>query len=472
MNIKEKLLNNIPDYSYFYSLKEFDDSSKALAVKHPDLVHIENIGKSREGRDLLCLRIGNGPKNALFMGCPHPNEPIGSMFLEYFSHQLAEDDEVRNSFPYTFYIIKVWDVDGYVRNEGWLKGPFTVTHYTRHMYRPAGYEQVDWTFPIDYKKYHFHESIPETLAVKNLIDKIEPEFIYSLHNSGFGGVYWYLTKDIPEIYPALHRIPAKNGLPLSLGEAESPSAKVYDDAIFQNLGLCNMYDFQEKIQGDDFEPSYRCGDTSAGYSFSRYGSITLLAELPYFYDSRVEDMTSLDVSRRDCVISKKEDGIKMTAELLEILNDSKPYMGDNPYVRTVENFNRLPSSAAAAQGPSLDTPEYTRNVTVAEHLDLMYVSKFYKLTSYGMLVQAHEFAIKKLKESTGDNEEALRVLTGNLKRAEDAFGRLAAFLEDKLNYSVVPIRNMISVQLESGLIVLDAVAHKPSSEVTNEKVYS
>ncbi len=30
-------------------------------------------------------------------GCPHPNEPMGAMLLEYFSRALAEDEDLRKA---------------------------------------------------------------------------------------------------------------------------------------------------------------------------------------------------------------------------------------------------------------------------------------------------------------------------------------------------------------------------------------
>ena len=46
-------------------------------------------------------------------GCPHPNEPIGTMMLEHFTEALARDEALRRELDYTFYIVKVWDADGY-----------------------------------------------------------------------------------------------------------------------------------------------------------------------------------------------------------------------------------------------------------------------------------------------------------------------------------------------------------------------
>lgn len=106
------------------------------------------------------------------------------MMLEYFTRALAENKALRDELDYTWYIVKAWDYDGLMLNEKWLKGPYTLYNYSRNFFRPAGFKQVDWTFPIDYKDLHFHEPIPETQAMMKLIDEIRPEFIYSLHNAG------------------------------------------------------------------------------------------------------------------------------------------------------------------------------------------------------------------------------------------------------------------------------------------------
>ena len=183
------MLEEIPDYKEFLTVEEMDESSKKLAEQYPECVSVFEIGKTREGRSLNCLKIGEGQHTALMFGCPHPNEPIGTMMLEYFTKSLAEQPELRKELDYTWYVVKAWDADGLKLNEKWLKGPYTLYNYSRNFFRPAGFKQVDWTFPIDYKELHFHDTIPETKAMMELIDQIHPEFIYSLHNAGFGGVY-------------------------------------------------------------------------------------------------------------------------------------------------------------------------------------------------------------------------------------------------------------------------------------------
>jgi len=86
MNFKD-IVKEIPDYENFYTVNEMDEHSLALAEKYPDKVKVYEAGKSRAGHPIYVIEIGNGSKNALLFGCPHPNEPIGAMMLEFFSEK-------------------------------------------------------------------------------------------------------------------------------------------------------------------------------------------------------------------------------------------------------------------------------------------------------------------------------------------------------------------------------------------------
>ena len=53
-----------------------------------------------------------------------------------------------------------------------------------------------------------------------IIDEVQPVFMYSLHNSGFGGTYWYLTKDLNPIWDKLYAASRRQNIPIHLGEPE------------------------------------------------------------------------------------------------------------------------------------------------------------------------------------------------------------------------------------------------------------
>lgn len=107
----EELLASIPDYRAFLSVDELDRSSKTLAARYPECVAILEIGKTRMNRPLYALRIGSGAHTAVVPGCPHPNEPIGTMMIEFFAEALAKNETLRKELDYTWYFVKAWDAD-------------------------------------------------------------------------------------------------------------------------------------------------------------------------------------------------------------------------------------------------------------------------------------------------------------------------------------------------------------------------
>ena len=151
MNLQE-IARDIPDYDAFLTVDELNASSHKLAEEFPDLVNLQVVGETRQGDPIELLTIGQGPQQAFVFGGPHPNEPIGTMTVEYLTRRLCQDETLRREMDYTWHFIKCIDSDGMRLNEGWFKGPFTPSNYARHFFRPAPFDQVEWTFPVQYKE--------------------------------------------------------------------------------------------------------------------------------------------------------------------------------------------------------------------------------------------------------------------------------------------------------------------------------
>lgn len=467
MNYLDQLLANIPDYQVFLTPDELDQSSRDLAARYPEVVSLQTIGQTKEGKDLLCLKIGQGSKNALMFGCPHPNEPIGTMMLEYFTTALAEQPELRAEYDYTWYVVKAWDRDGLERNSGWLKGPFTTYNYSKNFFRPAGHQQVEWTFPIHYKELHFDKPLPETLAMMQLIDEIKPEFIYSLHNAGFGGAYWYLTHQLPEErYEQLRQAAKRVNVPLHLGEPEMPYLVPMSPAIYPNLSISEDYDYLEKYGTKDIGKKITAGDSSAAYA-EKYNSFTLLAELPYFYDPRIMDQSPTNMSRKDAILYQLDQSEKANAYIRSILEETKGLSReDSQYRMALVAFSKDDYSASTRK--MVEEEEYQRPATEAELLDSVHLSPFYKSLSFGMATRMcqealEEWQAKAAKLEATDQagkaeiEAAITKLTELVESCAAAHAQLDQGNADALQYSVVPIHDLVSIQLESGLIVLDAL---------------
>lgn len=454
-DIINELINNIPDYKQFLTVGEMDASSKSLAKEFSDVVELFEMGRSRDNNPIYCLKIGDGSKNALMFGCPHPNEPIGAMMLEYFSRALAADRELRDELDYTWYIVKSWDVDGTKLNENWFKGPFTLYNYARNFFRPAGHQQVDWTFPIDYKNLHFHDTIPETKAMMKLIDEIEPEFIYSLHNAGFGGVYWYITEEIREVYDDMRNAAKKQGVPLNLGEPEAPYCVALDPAIYQDLGIQQNYDYLEKYGVKNPEELLKVGTCSADYAKNVCGAFTLLTELPYFYDQRINDLSESDITRKEAVLKNLKASEAADEIIKTVLDETKEYLDEkNPFRLALEAFTgnnkeRNDSTRKMVE----ENPDFARKATVAEKFDNLLVSRFYKMLSYGLLVRASESELEKMKDKNEDDTTKYRTLCAAFETAEKELKELSRELETKIDYEVVPIKKLVAIQLECGLII-------------------
>lgn len=454
--IFQRLIDGIPDYKEFLTVEEMDNSSKKLAQEFPDCVELFEMGRSRENHPLYCLKIGNGSQNALMFGCPHPNEPIGTMMLEYFSRELAQNKELRDELDYTWHIVKAWDADGTKLNEKWFKGPYTLYNYSRNFFRPAGHQQVDWTFPIDYKNLHFHDTIPETKAMMSLIERTRPKFIYSLHNAGFGGVYWYITEETKEIYDAMREAAKKQGVPLNLGEPEAPYCVAYSPAIYQNLGIQQNYDYLEKYGVEHPEDSIKAGTCSSDYAQNLCGSFTLLTELPYFYDKRINDLSEAGITRREAVLISLDNSEEADKFIKSTLDISIKYMKkNNPFRLALEAFTDNAERNEAERKMVKENPDFARKATVAEEFDNLLVTKFYKMLSYGLLVRANESELQNMAASNEDDKEKKEALTRAFKLAEDRLKALSVELEEKIHYEVVPIKKLVAIQLECGLIMAD-----------------
>ena len=454
----KKLLAGVPDYKEFLTVEEMDESSRRLAETYPDVVEVFSIGKSREGRDILCLKIGNEADNALMFGLPHPNEPIGTMMLEYFTEQLAKDAELRAKIGYTFYVVKAWDCDGYKLNEKWIKGPYTITNYSRNFFRPASRQQVDWTFPIDYKELHFHDVMPEAEAMMGLIEKCRPKFIFSLHNSGFGGVYWYVTHDIDHnVYETLYEAPRRQDIPIHFGEPESPALRIFYPAVFEGGGIEVEYDYLEKYGVENIAEAINSGTCSDEFAYKLCGAFTFLTEMPYFYAPGIADLSTSDMLRADAVKARIEWTRTSNKRLRSVVALSEEYLDEkNPFRMAIMDFTK--ESGFEAELKMIETdPKFKEYATNAEKFDNLCISRFYRLLSYGMLIRANEWELARMDEAGEENATKRACLEEACEKAKVMHAELAATLEKELNYSVIPIKKLVSIQLECGLKMAEYV---------------
>ncbi|MFX1386004.1 MAG: M14 family zinc carboxypeptidase [Promethearchaeota archaeon] len=451
------ILNQVPEYKEFLTVAELNESSKKL-VKDFDHIELKEIGKSREGRPIYCLKIGEGKENAVLFGFPHPNEPIGSMSLEFLSRFLAENPEFTKETGYTWYLIKAIDIDGAVLNEGWFKGEFDPLKYAKNYYRCAPFDQVEWTFPTEYKKLKWDTPLPETQALMHLISELKPTFMYSLHNSlGFGGVYFYVTRGVGNLFSDLVDFIKKEELPLHLGEPELVFRKTLSKAIFQNGGIQEQYDFLEANGIEDPQEVIKTGTSSWDYLKSIAGedNFTLVCEIPYFYHNSIEDISLTEFERRDLHIQSLEYRKNIFKHSKKFFGHIKKFCDKSTLIyRAVEDFvRRTRSWLNFALNEAKTSSMYRGKATVAQAFDSNISSRYYFLADISMIARLYEEAILIHPENEVE-------IVKTKKDLEKWIEQKIYELLSGIKYEIIPIQKLVRVQIGSAFITLNNLLKK------------
>ncbi len=383
----------LPDISGYPGVDELTARLEDLAARFPHLLSSERIGTSRLGEPLVRYTLApsadpredEDPQHCLVVGGVHPNEPIGSHTILHLVAGLLEDESLRTRLNTVWHVIPCVDPDGMRLNEGWFQDPGNDETYFRHFHRPPGDEQVEWTFPINYKAKYFDAMLPETQALQRQIDEIRPDFLVPLHNSETGGAYYYLSQPHAELIPLLHRLPAELGIPLHRGEPESAHFTELAPAVFEAGSAEDVYDWREE-HGLDPAPRGGAGQSSTSYA-RRYGTFSLIAELPIWRTFGADDTRSTG-TLYSARLREAGDALRETGERLTALLESvRPHLTlDSPFLRSAAVFVPAMTRTGETMIARSAMPENERPATVAERP--MSVVWMYRLRFGGALLRA------------------------------------------------------------------------------------
>lgn len=449
-----QLLNLVPDYATFYTVDELDAQIDRLARTYPDVIRTQVIGVSRQGHPIKAMILGHGEKNALCFACPHPNEPIGAMTLTTMGEIFGSNPQSLAETGFTWYLIPCIDPDSTRLNEGWFKGPYSLLNYARNFYRPPGNKQVEWTFPINIRGAKFDEPRPETQALMRLIDELHPRFMFSLHNCAFGGAYWYLTDNIPELCAKLENAARRQDVPLHLGEPESAYITKYSPAVHSMMSITAMVNYMIRFGGGVPRTNMKCGGCSADYIANVCKCMVMMAELPYFYDKRIADTSEVaDMTRRAAVL----ENIRLNTENYAVLGKywSQVHVcfhDDNPFFEFVDSCIESNDAQNKAKENWAKGPQFEKPATVSEVFDNIYGSRLFECLNVALAVRACAYELGRAERL---NLGASELLSFCHKRFSDELTRMCAWLEAHVDYEVISIRRLVSVQLESALLAVE-----------------
>lgn len=249
------LLSDLPHVEAFPTVDEVLAFADRLAVAHPDRVTVRDVGRSRGGDriQLLTVSAANPTGSVLVIGQPHPNEPIGMVTVMQLAQQLLDHPEELDALGVDWHFVPCADPDGTRLNEGWFAGPWTREHYARHFFRPQGSAQVEWTFPFRHGDFVVDAPMPETRALMAAIDLARPQVLSSLHNAELGGAYFYATPGADALYPRLTALCTEHGIPLHLGDPETPFSVELHPAVFSVPTATQMYEMAIGIRSQQLD---------------------------------------------------------------------------------------------------------------------------------------------------------------------------------------------------------------------------
>ncbi|MFI6818342.1 M14 family zinc carboxypeptidase [Nonomuraea sp. NPDC050328] len=426
-------LSRVPGYTAFPTVDQMHAELDELAAAHPDLVRLRRIGTSRLGEPLRVASIGSGPDDAVIIGGPHPNEPIGALTVSALLRLLVEDAELREGFGYRWHLIPCADPDGARLNEGWYGRPSDRRAYAEHFYRPCEADQVEWTFPLTGPGYFFDRTLPETEALMRLMDETKPAFVYSLHNGELQGAFYYLSRPDRELAERLAALATAEGLPLHLGPPEVPSAVAIGPAAY------------ETPRGVHLGPVFGVGGGSVDYA-DRFDALHLVTELPYWADERVADQTPTDRRYADDIQAFLKGQRALIGELAASLAAVRADLTiHSPFRRSLEDFVGTHDEFIDAWE---DFPDAERPATVAEVVGNEQVVHSMRLRYCGTYLRMLDAEI-----GAGNRTPAIRAERARLGARFDEW---FAEAEEAAVSTPIPLRSLVAVQLGAALLAADA----------------
>lgn len=444
----EWISDAIPRYNSFFTVDEHRERGRRLADEH-DHVTYDTIGQSGGGEQLWSVTVGEGDRTALLIGASHPNEPVGSMTIDFLMHEIATNDDLRRSLDFEFICVPVADVDGVRKNEGWFDGPFTLANYAFNFYRPPPDRQVHATYPIEHEGYSFDEPISTTEVLAELIETRAPEVVFDLHNTAFGGCYYYVSEHLDPLSDALLSLPKEYDIPLSLGEPEQFDEEEVDEVVYRTPAFADQFDAIRNDDGINPEDGL-LGGAAIDYANQYRDVVSLIVEVPYFYDERIEDRTRLDCSREEVIKRGIEHRRDLIDEVQTVVDTVAEYLPETAMAREATGvFSYFDDSSTEKIEWAETSAETNEPATVAQHIDERFLRQYDLLTNLGMLLRSiDEAAMSADKDDYSELMDAKRT-------AERLFHERIGELLNRLEVETIPIWKLVAIQARAGLMALE-----------------
>jgi hypothetical protein len=455
----KQVLSAVPRLETFCSVAKLNALVDALGTGSPDFM-VEVAGSSADGVPIYHIRHGKGAIKAMVVGGPHCPEQIGSATIFSLLTLLRERLPALCAVDVEWHIVPCLDPDGALLNEGWTQKPFTLESYMRNYYEQPSRGQVDRTFPIAYKKLFFDRPTPEALVLKTLLDRIRPDFFYTLHNfSPAGGVWYAVSRGLdPKYYSALYQLAREYDIPF---RAKGPASRLFPqlaDGVTEWPDVRKIYDYHERI-GASPERALEGGQGSAPYLMQiKPDALTFCTELIHVRHPSTLSQQPTGENLRQLKMRIDADNKFLATAILEEwdkldqeLDATSPFY-EKIFEQLVAVRNNLNEGVFAwnyeRANDILFHPAYAKSASEGERFNA------YMHEKYKFLCNAHVF-VRLLRAS-----KPTSAILQALERMEYLFDQAWRELTTQVDFAafeVIDCQTLARVQLGSGLIALNSV---------------
>ncbi|MEW2299795.1 M14 family zinc carboxypeptidase [Streptomyces sp. NPDC006655] len=415
------------------TVAEVEDAARRLVSRSAGAGRLRRIGTSREGRPILMLSVGHGPRHVLVVARPHPDEPVGGATAIALAERVAGGDR---SSPATDPAVVTWDIvlcldpDGAELSRGIEEataGPrHTLDAYFRAAYRPVAAEQPEWA-PLEGRQ------LPESQALFRVIDELRPFLQCSLHGVEAGGSWVQSTRDLPGLAVPFMTSAAELGVPVQRGTFdalywENPAPGIYVLPPSDSTGRL-------AAGSENIELSTWCAP-------QRYGGTTAIVEVPMWAAGTAGDPSPHpDAVRalRDLAVLVRDGGQQVTA-VLDKARGFLPTAREDPSRRVLEwmaggLYDLVAESwePLARQAADATHPGDPRRLTTAQVCALDIVARRQPLRAAGLLARLLESA----------DDRAAPGLRRDLAELSTAW---STDFEEALRLRWVPVRRQVALQ--------------------------
>lgn len=461
INVQE-VLRDVPHFDTFCSVEKLHGLVERLRAD--SRFEIEIAGNSVNGAPIHHVRFGKGSVKALVVAFPHCHEPIGGLTVFSLMTLLHQGNPALLESDVEWHIVPCIDPDGALLNEGWTQKPFVLRDYTRNVYVQALRDQVDFCFPITHKKLRVDQPSKEAKILQGLLDRIRPDFYFSLHNTRTGGAFYLLSRDIGQsYYRQIYELLEQQHFPIQKRPIWKEVCAQFSTGIVEMFSIKKFYDYLEQATPSPEEDELvRYGAGSWEYLEEiKPSAMTFVAELGYARHPSDESEKQTGQNLRHFKLRVDADSKYLATVLLEEWEKVKEDVDtESPFYRAIVRGGWvLPKKEKLCEGglplsryPTPDllfNPQYGRTMTEGDRFNTCMVDGgwFFALWSYQF--------VRLLR--TSPQTSAVRQA---IDRLEHVYDEAIAEIERHIDFdafNVFDCDTLAKVQLGSGLIVLNSI---------------